>query len=157
LCPEFARAVDRFCSNARVAVLADRPDIVGFFPFQRRRLRVVVPIGFGINDCQGLIHAPDAEWDPRELFRAWKMSVWQFGHLAEGQRPFERYAAAVAPSPGFALKFARPTGWILAELRGLCPKLLLVVREPVGQVDHPVSYVSWWTDTIWWSFTPYAL
>jgi CelD/BcsL family acetyltransferase involved in cellulose biosynthesis len=25
--------------------------------------------------------------------------VWQFDHLVEGQRPFERYAAAVAPSP----------------------------------------------------------
>jgi CelD/BcsL family acetyltransferase involved in cellulose biosynthesis len=25
--------------------------------------------------------------------------VWQFDHLVEGQRPFERYVAAVAPSP----------------------------------------------------------
>ena len=99
LCPEFAIAVDSFCPNARVAVLADGPDIVGFFPFQRRRLGVGVPIGYGINDCQGLIHAPDVEWDPRELFRACKVSVWQFDHLVEGQRPFERYAAAVAPSP----------------------------------------------------------
>jgi len=65
LCPEFAVAVDRFCPNARVAVLADGPDIVGFFPFQRRRLGVGVPIGYGINDCQGLIHAPGVEWDPR--------------------------------------------------------------------------------------------
>jgi CelD/BcsL family acetyltransferase involved in cellulose biosynthesis len=99
LCPEFAIAVDSFCPNARVAVLADGPDIVGFFPFQRRRLGVGVPIGYGINDCQGLIHAPGVEWDPRELFRACKVSVWQFDHLVEGQRPFERYAAAVAPSP----------------------------------------------------------
>ena len=99
LCPEFAVAVDRFCPNARVAVLADGPDIVGFFPFQRRRLGVGVPIGYGINDCQGLIHAPGVEWDPPELFRACKVSVWHFDHLVEGQRPFERYATAVAPSP----------------------------------------------------------
>jgi CelD/BcsL family acetyltransferase involved in cellulose biosynthesis len=39
------------------------------------------------------------QWDPRELFRACKVSVWQFAHLVEGQRPFERYAAAVVPSP----------------------------------------------------------
>ena len=25
--------------------------------------------------------------------------MWQFDHLVEGQQPFERYAAAVAPSP----------------------------------------------------------
>ena len=36
---------------------------------------------------------------PEELLRACKMSVWQFDHLVEGQRPFERYATAVAPSP----------------------------------------------------------
>jgi hypothetical protein len=141
LCPEFSRAVDRFCSNAvSPCSPTDRTSSVSSLSSGAGSASSV-PIGFGINDCQGLIHAPDVEWDPRELFRAWKVSVWQFGHLAEGQRPFERYAAAVAPSPGFALKFARPTGWILAELRGRCPKLLLVVREPVGQVDHPVSYV----------------
>lgn len=103
LCPEFAVAVDSFCSNARVAVLADGPEIVGFFPFQRRRLGVAVPIGYGINDCQGLIHAPDVEWDPPELLRACKVSVWHFDHLVEGQRPFERYATAVAPSPAIDL------------------------------------------------------
>lgn len=103
LCPEFAVAVDSFCSNARVAVLADGPEIVGFFPFQRRRLGVAVPIGYGINDCQGLIHAPDVEWDPPELLRACKVSVWHFDHLVEGQRPFERYARAVAPSPAIDL------------------------------------------------------
>jgi CelD/BcsL family acetyltransferase involved in cellulose biosynthesis len=99
LCPEFAIAVDSFCPNARVAVLADGPDIVGFFPFQRRRFGVGVPIGHGISDGQGLIHAPGVEWDPRELFRACRVSVWQFDHLVEGQRPFERYTAALAPVP----------------------------------------------------------
>jgi CelD/BcsL family acetyltransferase involved in cellulose biosynthesis len=99
LCPEFAVAVDNFRSNARVAVLADGSAIVGFFPFERRRSGVGVPIGAGLNDCQGLIHAPAAEWDSRELLRACKVTVWQFDHLVEGQRPFERYTVAVAPSP----------------------------------------------------------
>ena len=99
LSPEFAVAVDRFCPNARVAVLTDGPEIVGFFSFQRRRLGVGVPIGYGMNDYQGLIHAPGVEWDPRELLRACRLSVWQFDCLAEGQRPFGRYAVAVAPSP----------------------------------------------------------
>jgi len=99
LSPEFAVAVDRFRPDARVAVLADGPEIVGFFPFQRRRLGIGGPIGAGLNNCQGLIHAPAVEWDPRELLRACKVSVWQFDHLVGGQRPFERYAAAMAPSP----------------------------------------------------------
>jgi CelD/BcsL family acetyltransferase involved in cellulose biosynthesis len=99
LCPEFAVAVDKFRSGARVAVLADGSTIVGFFPFERRRLGVGVPIGAGLNDCEGLIHAPAAEWDSRELLKACNLATWQFEHLVEGQRPFERYAITVAPSP----------------------------------------------------------
>jgi CelD/BcsL family acetyltransferase involved in cellulose biosynthesis len=99
LCPEFAVAVDSFRPDARVAVLADGPEIVGFFPFQQRRFGVGVPIGAGLNNYQGLIHVPGVGWDPRQLLRACKVSVWQFDCLAEGQRPFERYAVAVAPSP----------------------------------------------------------
>ena len=99
LCPEFAIAVDKFRPHARVAVLLDGPTIVGFFPFERRRFGIGVPIGAGLSDCQGLIHAPGLEWDSRELLRACNISVWHFDHLVEGQRPFERYAAAVASSP----------------------------------------------------------
>jgi hypothetical protein len=98
LSPEFAVAVDNVRPDARVAVLAEGPDIVGFFPFQHR-LGVGVPIGAGLNNCQGLIHAPAVEWDPRALLRACKVSVWQFDHLVDGQQPFERYRTAVAPSP----------------------------------------------------------
>ena len=53
LCPEFAVAVGRVRPDARVALLADGPDIVGFFPFQRRRLGVGVPIGAGREQLSG--------------------------------------------------------------------------------------------------------
>jgi CelD/BcsL family acetyltransferase involved in cellulose biosynthesis len=97
--PEFAVAVGRFRPAARVAVLTDGPSIAGFFPFERQRLRVGVPIGGGLNYCQGLVHAPGVEWVPRELLRACDLSVWQFDHLAQGQRPFEHYRTTIAPSP----------------------------------------------------------
>ena len=99
LSPEFAITVGRFRPGARVAVLSDGPSIIGFFPFERRRLGVGVPIGAGLTDCQGLVHAPGVEWDPRELLRACRVAVWQFDHLAQDQRPFERYRTAIAPSP----------------------------------------------------------
>src|SRR5689334_11411149 len=69
LSPEFAIAVGKFRPDARIAVLADGPTITGFFPFQRRRFGIGVPIAAGLNDCQGLIHAPGMEWDARELLR----------------------------------------------------------------------------------------
>jgi CelD/BcsL family acetyltransferase involved in cellulose biosynthesis len=99
LCPEFTVAVGNVRPEARVAVLADGPAVVGFFPFERRRLGVGVPIGAGLTDCQGLIHAPGLDWDPRELLRACQVTIWKFDHLVEGQRPFARYTAAVTPSP----------------------------------------------------------
>ena len=99
LCPEFAAAVDTFRSGARVAVLADGPTTIGFFPYERRKFGIGVSIGAGLNDCQGLIHATGAEWDSRELLRACKIAIWQFDNLVEGQLPFDRYKVAVAPSP----------------------------------------------------------
>jgi CelD/BcsL family acetyltransferase involved in cellulose biosynthesis len=99
LCPEFAIAVDHFRADARLAVLTDGPAIVGFFPFQRRRFGVGVPIGAGLTDAQGLIHAPGVAFDVRELLRACKLTEWQFDHLVAGQAPFQRYVSAVEPSP----------------------------------------------------------
>jgi CelD/BcsL family acetyltransferase involved in cellulose biosynthesis len=99
LSPEFAMAVDRVRPDARVAVLSDGPEIAGFFPFQRRRFGVGIPIGAGLNNCQGVVHAPGAEWSAVELLRTCKLSVWHFDCLAAGQRPFERYAAAVVSVP----------------------------------------------------------
>jgi CelD/BcsL family acetyltransferase involved in cellulose biosynthesis len=97
--PEFAIAVDHFRPDARLAVLTDGPAIVGFFPFQRRRFGIGVPIGAGLTDAQGLIHAPGADWDPRELLRACKLTEWTFDHLVAGQAPFQHYVSAIAPSP----------------------------------------------------------
>jgi CelD/BcsL family acetyltransferase involved in cellulose biosynthesis len=98
-CPEFAVAVGTFRRNARVAVLMEGSEIVGFFPFEKWRLGVGMPIGAGLNDSQGVIHAPAVEWDSRELLRACKLSVWEFDHLVEGQRPFEHSVDVLAPSP----------------------------------------------------------
>jgi CelD/BcsL family acetyltransferase involved in cellulose biosynthesis len=99
LCPEFAIAVGRCRSRARVAVLSDGPQPVGFFAFERRRFGVGVPIGAGLTDFHGLVHAPGAEWDPRELLRACRIQAWEFDHLVPGQLPFQRYQAARVPSP----------------------------------------------------------
>jgi CelD/BcsL family acetyltransferase involved in cellulose biosynthesis len=74
LCPEFAIAVDRCRPETRLAVLTDGPAIAGFFPFQRRRFGVGVPIAAGLTDCQGLIHVPGLDWEPRRLLSACKLT-----------------------------------------------------------------------------------
>lgn len=99
LSPEFAAAVGRFRSKARVAVLSEGPEIVGFFPFERRGPGYGAPICAGHNDCQGLVHVPDLDWDPQELLRACGLAVWEFDHLVDGQKPFEPYQTARTLSP----------------------------------------------------------
>jgi CelD/BcsL family acetyltransferase involved in cellulose biosynthesis len=112
LSPEFAIAVGQVRSATRVAVLTEGQDIIGFFPFERRRLGAGVAIAAGLTDFQGLIHVPDADWDARALLRACRLSAWQFDHMVSGQKPFEQFQSAVAPSPvmdlsgGFAAYYA---------------------------------------------------
>lgn len=73
LCPDFTVAVGALRPSARVAALHDGTQLAGFFPFERRGLGVGTPIAHGLNQCQGLIHAPGAEWDPKVLLRACRL------------------------------------------------------------------------------------
>lgn len=98
LCPEFTLGVGRVKSAARVAVLADGSETIGFFPFERRRFGAGVAIGAGLSNCQGLVHSPGAEWDAHGLLRACKLSTWQFSKLVQDQKPFDNYAAGHALS-----------------------------------------------------------
>jgi CelD/BcsL family acetyltransferase involved in cellulose biosynthesis len=98
LAPEFAVCVGRARPAARVAVLEEGPQVVGFFPFERGPFRVGRPIGAGLSDCQGLVHAPGLDWDPRELLRGAGLDVWEFDHLLAGQRPFAPYHRVRRPS-----------------------------------------------------------
>src|SRR6201996_3521658 len=99
LSPDFAIAAGRHRPGARVAVLEDGPEIVGFLPFERRGLGLGVPIAAGVTDLQGLVHAPKTDWDPRGLLRACGVSAWQFDHLVADQKPFGRYQHGQAASP----------------------------------------------------------
>lgn len=100
LSPEFTIAVGRFRPGARVAILYDGQYMVGFFPFEKGRLGAGAPIcSWPGSLSHGLVHAPGVEWNPRDLLRGCRLSVWQFDHLVAGQTPFERYQVATAPSP----------------------------------------------------------
>jgi CelD/BcsL family acetyltransferase involved in cellulose biosynthesis len=98
LSPEFAMAVGRFRPGARVAVLTEGRSTTGFFPFERRRLGVGVPICGWLTPCQGVVHTPGASWDPRELLRGCRLSAWQFDNLIATQKAFTAYHSAIVPS-----------------------------------------------------------
>lgn len=99
LSPEFTVTVGTLQPRARVAVLTDRDEIVGFFPFERRNLGYGVPICAGHNDSQGLVTRPGLEWDPQQLLRACDLAAWEFTHLVDGQSPLQPYQRRRVASP----------------------------------------------------------
>ncbi|MER5628320.1 GNAT family N-acetyltransferase [Streptosporangium sp. NPDC002544] len=97
LCPEFTLAIGRVRACARVAVVEDGGDIVGFFPFERHALGIGKPVGAGLTDAQGMILAKGLELDVICLLKACGLSVWEFDHLAADQ--FPTHHSSRHPSP----------------------------------------------------------
>lgn len=119
LSPEFALAVGRFKRGVRVAVVREEDgpygEPVAFFPFQRYPAGVGRAVGFGLSDCQGVVHRPGFQWDTDELLAACGLTLWEFDHLVAGQHPFEQSAAGRFLSPVIDVA----DGWdaYLAQLR----------------------------------------
>jgi CelD/BcsL family acetyltransferase involved in cellulose biosynthesis len=145
LSPEFAIAVGRVQPAARVAVLAEGQDITGFFPFERRGLGGGAPIAAGLTDCQGLIYAPGADWQPRMLLRACGLSAWQFDHLVAGQGPFEQYQMALAPSPVIDLTHGYDA--YLATLKASSPRFCKDMRRKSNKVQREVGEIHFVADS----------
>jgi len=99
LSPEFSIAVGRHRPQSRVAILTDGPGIIGFFPFEKRRFGLGVPISGWLSACQGVIHAPGVHWNAGDLLRGCGLSAWKFDNLIADQAPFKACHAAIVPSP----------------------------------------------------------
>ncbi|MEL3945557.1 GNAT family N-acetyltransferase [Streptomyces sp. LNU-CPARS28] len=99
LAPEFAAGVGHCRGGARVAIMHEGGEPVGFFPYERGPFGVGRAVGLGLSDCQGLVHRPGITWDPQELLRACGLSVFEFDHLVEEQKPFGEYVTGTFASP----------------------------------------------------------
>ncbi len=115
LAPEYAVTVDRFRPRSRVGVLMEGDSVVGFFPFESRRLGVGVPLSGWLSAGQGIIHRPDARWNMRELLRGCGLSVWRFDNLIADQAVSGAYHAKVVPSP--VIDLSEGSGAYYAQLR----------------------------------------
>lgn len=139
LSPEFTQAVGRHRADARVAVLTDGAAMAGFLPFEKHRLGMGLPIGAGLTDCQGLVHVPGFECEPRDLLRGCGLSGFAFDHLAAEQWPFRPYLAATAPSPVIDLA----DGWAAyqAKLKVRSASFLRSVARKSRKLDREVGPV----------------
>ena len=134
LAPEFSVVAGRARPRARVAVISEGPQLIGFFPFERSRFGVGTPVATNLTGCQGVVHAPGAGWDAAELLRACGLSVWEFDCLVEGQAPFQPYARIQVPSPLMDLS----AGWdaYLAELRRRSPSTTKKLGQRRRRLDR---------------------
>lgn len=81
----FARAVGRFRSNARVAVIEDGGKVEAFLPFERTALAMGVPIGHPMNDLHGFIGS-GAPIDAKLVVRRAGLRGWRFAHTPADQQ-----------------------------------------------------------------------
>jgi CelD/BcsL family acetyltransferase involved in cellulose biosynthesis len=88
LSPGFTLAAGRVRTDVLVAVLEEGHDVVGFFPFERTRLRVGRPVAAGVCDAQAVIHTPEFEWNGKDLLRACNVDVLEFDHLIASQMAY---------------------------------------------------------------------
>lgn len=81
LTPEFAIAVGHHRSDARVAVIEDAGERVGFFPYQSRPGGFARALAFGINDFQAIVASPQCDIDFVDLLKACGLVRCRFDHL----------------------------------------------------------------------------
>jgi CelD/BcsL family acetyltransferase involved in cellulose biosynthesis len=93
LSPEFATAVSRARHATRVAVLADEGGVVGFLPFEERRLGFGAALAKGLSDVQGMVAPREADVDLRQVVRACGLRSFDFDHLLAAQ---DRWLAGAA-------------------------------------------------------------
>ncbi|GHK01884.1 GNAT family N-acetyltransferase [Streptomyces sp. NPDC003753] len=139
LAPEFATGIGRYRGGARVAVLRENGEPVGFLPYERNALGVGRAIGLGLSDCQALVHRPGISWDAQDLLQACGLSIFEFDHLVEEQRPFGRHVTGTFASPVIDVKPG--DGDYPHWLRGTYPGLAKTVLKKERRVGRDVGEV----------------
>ncbi|MGW1779016.1 GNAT family N-acetyltransferase [Streptomyces sp. NPDC002143] len=98
--PEFTDAVGLVRPRARVAVVYEGREPVGFLPHERGRLGQGQALAYGVSDAQGAVLAPGLGLNAAELMRACSLTSFAFDNLEAEQGLFlphaaEEYAAYV--------------------------------------------------------------
>ena len=97
--PEFTQAVATVLHEVEVAVISEAGRPVAFFPFQRSRGSLGIPVAGILSDYQGLVCGAGFACDPRELIRKCGLIAWDFDHLLVSQECFTAFHRHREPSP----------------------------------------------------------
>jgi CelD/BcsL family acetyltransferase involved in cellulose biosynthesis len=146
LSPEFAVAVDGARDDARVAVVEDAEQIVGFFAFSATAQGIGEPIGATICDAQAFVSHEGFVWDPPSLVRDSGLSSWHFDHIVATQKPFEPFHQTLHRSPIVDLSEGHDA--YLSQVRAHSKDVLAQVARRRRKLGREVGEVTthWQTD-----------
>lgn len=82
---EFVQALGDVGRPIEVGIFEDQGEIVGFLPFERRRFQMGRPVGFPMNDYQGIICPPGRPPDLMAVTSALRLRGFDFDHLVAEQ------------------------------------------------------------------------
>ena len=102
--PEFTQLVGSVRDDVEVAVLESDGTPVGYFPFQRGRRNVGLPVVGKLSEFHGLIAPSWLKWNADQLIRDSGLSAWQYDHLLASQRPFQEFTWNGSASPYMDLR-----------------------------------------------------
>ena len=97
--PEFTQAAAIVRNDVELAVVSEGGRIVAFFPFQRNRGSLGIPVGGILSDYQGVVAEPGFVCDPRELVKRCGLIAWDFDHLIGSQQMFAAFHRGRDSSP----------------------------------------------------------
>lgn len=97
--PEFVQAVAQVRDDVEVAIIEAEGRPMGFFPFQRGRGDVALPVGGFASDFHGVILAPEFEIEPRQLLQGCRLRAWHFSHLIQRGSAIEDQVWSWVQSP----------------------------------------------------------
>jgi CelD/BcsL family acetyltransferase involved in cellulose biosynthesis len=150
LSPEFATALGAVGKKARVAVVHDGPDNVGFFGYEVGPLRVARPLAGRLAYRQGFVHAAGLPWSWGGLLQAVGLDAVEFTDVvgeqtsseltSDLQGPLEvDEAAIIDTSDGWDAYLERSKGRRVKNTRYLDRKLereVGPVKFTWGEVDR---------------------
>lgn len=87
LAPEYAVTYGKHFDNARVAVITEGAEIVGFFPYELLKGKVARALAFDLSDVQALICAAGTTIDFQWLLEQMGVAVYEFDHFVSHQVP----------------------------------------------------------------------
>lgn len=136
--PEFTQAVAAVRDGVEVAVLEEGGQIVGFLPFQRSPRNEGQPVGFPMNDFQGVI-GDSIQFSPMQFVRDCGLRVFDFDHILSSQTSFSSHSWRTAESPimdlsgGYDEYYARRANPRSREIKTTLRRMRKATRE-VGDI-----------------------